>query len=846
MQPLPPLPIDSLLPAIARSVHDTGCVVITAEPGAGKTTRVPLALANAQLGPGQVVVTEPRRLAARLAARYVSSQLQTPVGGRIGYTVRFDNQSGDNTVVRYVTEGVLLRQLLADPHLSGVRTVVLDEVHERHLATDELLALLTSLRARRPELSLVVMSATLDPGPVQQYLGECVHLHAAGQTFPLEVSHARSEDDRVLSRQVQSAIRTALRDHDEGDILVFLPGAPEVRQQQELMQQAQLGVEVCPLYGELPLEAQAKAIAVGPRRRVVLATNVAESSVTVEGVRIVIDSGLAKVASVSPWSGRSMLRTQPISKNSATQRAGRAARQGPGFVYRVYTERQYRSFAEHDPPEIERASLSGLLLDMAALGIRDLNTLSWLSPPPLPAVRAARQHLRQLGALSDSNHLTAIGQRMLECPLSPRLARVLVAATDLGVFDDGALAVALLAERVIRRQDFRGSDLPTEGSDLTERIDRVRECDFGRYATGPGVERSRIASVRRLYEQLRRQFRRVHLKAASLPTTDRLLGQALLLAFSDRVARRKRDGSSELVLKDGSIARLSHTSVVRTAPLVLALEVEDHPTGRTSTPSIRLACSIEADWLLDSFSHELSEEHELAFDLDKERVESVSRLMYGSVTLDESRLIAQPSSEAAELLYAYATTRKTQLFGKRSDVESLRNRLLLLQQYLSDLGLPPAERFEDESLLRMACEGQVAYRELTLIDWPALILAQLDQTQLHALRVHTPERVQLRPDLALPIHYERSKPPWIEARIQDFFGHTTTPALIHGQVPLTLHLLAPNRRAVQVTSDLDSFWTRHYGDVRKELRRRYPKHHWPEDGRHAQAPAAGRLRPKPD
>lgn len=806
---------------------------------------MPLALAHEHGATGQVVVTEPRRLAARLAATYVARHVGSQVGGFVGYSVRFEDRSSADTKVRYVTEGVLLRQLVRDPLLSGVSVVVLDELHERHVSTDTLLALLWRLRARRRDLHLVVMSASLDPKPVQQFLGECPHIHAPGKSFPLHINHADADDERPLSSKVQSAIRTALKAHHEGDVLVFLPGAAEIRQQQDLMQRAGHDVEVCPLHGDLPLDQQTKAITATSRRRVVLATNVAESSVTVDGVRIVVDSGVVKLARISPWSGRSMLRLEPISKNSALQRAGRAARQGPGHVYRVYSERAFNALAEHDAPEVERADLSGLLLDLTAMGVADPTHLAWLSVPPQPAVSAARRLLEALGAVTSAGDLTSIGRRMLSCPLPARLARVWVAALDLAISDDGALAVALLAERDIRRLDPNSADLPTEASDVTERMDRVLESAFGRQRTEPGVERSRVSAIKRVYEQLRRLAGRDRPRDfdASPEEREARLGRALLLGFGDRVARRKQEGSDELILKDGSFARLARTSVVRTAPLLLALDIDERQQQR-GVPLVRLACAVEADWLLDAFPDQIGEEQELIFDPHKERVESLSRLTYGSVCLDESRLVAAPSDAASELLYAYALGKKHQWLGKQSGLESLRNRLLLLSSHFPELALPPAEAMADEALLRIACRGCVTFKELLECDWPYLILGELQAHQIRALNEYTPEHIQLRSDLSLPVHYERAKPPWIEARIQDFFGQSVTPTVVRGRVPLTLHLLAPNRRAVQVTNDLDGFWTRHYAEVRKELRRRYPKHHWPEDGRHAQPPAAGRLRPK--
>ncbi len=838
------LPIEQALPQISRALVDHGVLVLTAEPGAGKTTRVPLFISELAEISGEVVVTEPRRLAARLAASYVATLSGSALGKRVGYTVRFEDASSADTRVRYVTEGILLRRLVSQPTLPNVGCVVLDEFHERHLPGDELLTLLTTLRARRPDLRLLVMSATLDAGPLRAFLGGCPHVHVPGKSYPLTIQYDLDVDDRPLEKRVSSAVRQALRTHPTGDILVFLPGTSEIFAAEDALQAASLGVNVCPLYGDLSLEAQRAAVTASATRRVVLATNVAESSVTVDGVRIVVDCGLAKLATVSPWSGRSVLRSEWISKNSAVQRAGRAARQGPGAVYRLYTEGRYKSLADHDSPEIQRTDLAPLVLDLGALGIADPLSLRWLSPPPPPAVTAATELLTRLGAI-EGGRLTAVGQYLGDSPLPPRLARVLLEGKRLGIEEHARLAVALLSERDIRQRDYKTNDLPTEASDLVERIDRMRESDMGRQRPAAGVDRNRVSAVRRVFEQLRSRRRSPEENNAelSLNEQDRRLARALLAGFGDRVAKRKSEQGLDLVLRDGSSARLSEQSVVRVAPFLIALDVDEQQRGRTTVPVVRLASAVDAEWLLDAFSQQIEASEELVFDLQRRRVESSSRLTLGSLTLDESRLPAQPSLAAGELLFNYAWTQRAQLFGKDSKVDNLRHRLQLLSHHEPALQLPTDVAWEDEALLRQACEALTSFRELEELDFSTSIVERLTPPQLQALHTLCPERIQLKTGLSLEVHYERDKPPWIQARIQDFFGQDQTPRVVRGRVPLTVHLLAPNRRPVQVTNDLESFWSRHYAPVRKELRQRYPRHHWPEDGRIAEAPPPGKLRP---
>ncbi|MBM4363765.1 MAG: ATP-dependent RNA helicase, partial [Deltaproteobacteria bacterium] len=422
------LPIDAVTGEVIAALRAQGALVLEAEPGAGKTTRVPLRLLEAGLaGSGQIVVAEPRRLAARLAATHVASERGEAPGGTVGYSVRFEHVAGRDTRILYATEGVLLRRFVERPDLAGVSVLVLDEFHERHLATDLLLCLAARLRATtRPDLRLVVMSATLDAGPLAAHLG-AARVRSEGRAFPLTIEHLPAPDDRPLEAQVASSVRRLLSAETHGDVLVFLPGAAEIRRAATALErEAASGVLVLPLHGDLTVDEQARVVARTDRRRVILATNVAESSVTVDGVTAVIDSGLARVAGHSPWSGLPTLRTAPISRASATQRAGRAGRTQPGSVLRLYTAGDLAARPAQDLPELQRDDLSEAFLLLAGTGLGDPAGLPFLDPPPAPAAAAATTLLRGLGALDGASRITETGRRMLAFPLSPRLARVVV------------------------------------------------------------------------------------------------------------------------------------------------------------------------------------------------------------------------------------------------------------------------------------------------------------------------------------------------------------------------------------------------------------------------------------
>jgi ATP-dependent helicase HrpB len=847
------LPIDALLPEIQASLETNPRLVIEAAPGAGKTTRVPQALHERSPNPKQqVIVCEPRRLAARLAATYVAEERGTAVGELVGYSVRFEDRSGPRTRIRYVTEGVLLQELLRAPTLPHAHTVVLDEFHERHLATDQLLALLDALQSTRPELRLIVMSATLDAQGIAEFL-RCPRVRSEGRRFDVEVLHETRPDDRPLEKRVASAVRDALAKEQDGHVLVFLPGAREIQRARELLtaerpagSSAGQAFEVHVLHGEQPIAEQAEAVRASTRRKVVLATNVAESSVTVPDVTAVVDSGLARVAGFSAWSGRSTLSVQEVSQASAIQRAGRAGRTRPGSVFRLYSEANFKRRPERDLPEIQRLDLSELVLQVAGVGKR-LEALRWLDAPPARALASARELLQRLGAFDVGGHkLSAVGKRLLDFPLPPRLACVVMTAEELGVGEDGALAAALLSERDIRIPP-RGQvwDLPTSLSDVQDRIDAYREAEYDEFRPAAlraaGLDVQRVSSVRRAFSQLTRKLSSNTAPPSNAEQAERLLRRSLLRAFSDRVALHQPN-SKRLILENGTTASVSPLSVVRHAPFVVALEVEEHGQGQgpSSTPRVQWLSAIEPDWLLEDYSSQIETREELAFNSDKLRVELISRMTYGSVTLDESRTPAPPSPQASELLFAALQQRSVGFPTQGAALDGLACRIKLLHDAGLGTSLPPAAELSSVELLRRACATRTSFAELEEIALDELLLDKLSDAARSVLRKEAPEAISLPGGRRVTVHYEPGKPPWIASRLQDFFGLSTGPRIAAGRVPLTLHLLAPNQRAVQVTSDLGGFWERHYPEIRRQLCRKYPRHAWPEDGKSATPPA-----PKP-
>jgi ATP-dependent helicase HrpB len=740
--PVVNLPIDALLPAI---VEASGHLVIEAPPGAGKTTRVPPALLNRERG--DILVLEPRRLAARLAARRVASELGERVGETVGYQVRFEDVSGPRTRLRFLTEGVLTRRLLSDPTLAGVSTVILDEFHERHLDTDLALALLRRL----PNIRLIVMSATLDAGPVAKYLGGCPVLRSEGKLYDLAIEYT-PHSPAPLEEQVATALERLVARGLTGDVLVFLPGAAEIRRAARTVEPiaSRLGMLVVPLHGDLSPAEQDRAVSPSDRPKVILSTNVAESSVTIEGVTAVIDSGLARVAADSPWTGLPSVEVRRISQASATQRAGRAGRTAPGRVIRLYSAEDFHRRPAADVPEILRRELSQLVLQLRAMKIAQLD---WLDRPPESAFTAANALLDRLGVTPE----------MAELPLPPRLAKLVLEAKHRGVPEKGCAVAAVL------NAGERGK------SDLLA----LAESDWQ-------------PQTQRIFDQLRKKISGRDARNAG----DAAILQSILAAFPDRVARHRRDG--ELLLSAGGSARFPNCRW----EFLVAVDIEER--REHGVPLVRLAAPIEPEWLLERAVERIS----LEWNRTAERVEQVTALVYDQLVIEETRAPADPSEDVSRLLAQKAIEAGIGRFADREAVEQVRSRAAF-----------GGITIDVDAVLVAQCGGLTTFAQLEASD----ILAAMRPARAHQA---APERIKLPGGREVKVHYEPGKPPWIESRLQDFFGMRESPRI--GGAPVVVHLLAPNHRPVQVTSDLAGFWERLYPQVRKELSRRYPKHKWPE------------------
>jgi ATP-dependent helicase HrpB len=703
----------------------------------------------------------------------------------VGYQVRFEEAVGPQTRLRFVTEGILTRRLLSDPNLNGASAVVLDEFHERHLESDLALALLKRLQRTRRDLRIVVMSATLDAAAAAKYLDGCPVVRSEGRQFEVEIEHL-PYSPMAPETQVRAAVELLARQEPTaesaaapGSILVFLPGVAEIRRAMRECEPVarRLGMLVLPLHGELPPAEQDRAVMPSSQRKLILATNVAESSVTVEGVTAVIDSGLARFATYSPWTGLPTLQVGRVSKASAKQRAGRAGRTAAGQVLRLYSVEDYAGRPEHDVPEIARSDLSQLCLTLRAMGVGSVGAIEWLNAPPVAAVESAELLLDRLGAVG------AMAARLARYPLPPRLGRVLVEAIDRGVGEDGCVAAALL-----------GSGARSTRNDLLEAMEADHDPRTVRHV-----------------EQLRRIAR----PPKQARHNDDALLMALLTGFPDRVGRRR--AGDRVLLSNGASAELAAGTSNKAGGYEFMVAVDAEDRTDKPLPLIRMAARIEPEWLIDLFPERVREQSGVDWNRGAERVDTVSQLLYDELVIQESRS-GSPDAEAASELLA----RKALEVGidRFVDAEAL-------EECLARLEFAGFGALDIEESLRALCLGLRSFAELKTA--AATFIPLLEQRAgAQRLEAIAPARVRLPGGRQTKVHYERGKRPWIASRLQDFFGMTETPRIGAERTPVVVHLLAPNQRPVQTTTDLAGFWERLYPQVRRELMRKYPRHSWPE------------------
>ena len=824
------LPIDDVLPDLTARLREAGAVVLRAPTGAGKTTRVPPAILSAGLaGDGLVLVLEPRRVAARAAARRMAAEHGTPLGEVFGYQVRFDRKAGPRTRVLVVTPGVLLRMLHDDPFLERVGAVVFDEFHERGMESDLALGMVRLIRKTvRPDLRAVVMSATIEAGPVAAYLGDCPTVASEGRTFPVEIRYRPRRPEVPLPEATAAAVRQALGETD-GDVLVFLPGLREIRQTADELESiaADAGLAVLPLHGDLPPEQQDRALQRLDRRKVVLATNVAETSVTVEGVTAVLDTGLAHQLEFDPAVGMDRLRLVPISRAAADQRAGRAGRTRPGVCVRLWDEPGHRARPEQTEPEIRRIDLAPAVLQLFTLGETDVARFPWLEPPRPEAVTQAVDLLTRLGTVANGV-LTDMGRVLARLPIHPRLGRLLVEGARLGHPARAALAAAVLSERDPFTREFDGPPRPAmpTTSDVLDRVEALEAFDrTGRLDFPAGrLHRGGARYVLDTRDQLLRNLRAEGIAAtAARCDPDETVLRAVFAAFPDRLARRRERNDRRAVIVGGRGVRLAPSSGVIEPDLFVCVDVD---AGGVDS-FVRLASGVERDWLP---ADRLNTRHEVEFDSQIERLAARKRTRFEDLLIDDTQGHIADEGDAARAMAAAAAASLVRVLPPPDSAAGhFRLRARWLRVWMPELELPPLDDDGMKELLPELCRGARSFADLRSGPWLDAIRGRLTHRQYLAVEREAPERLAVPSGSQITLQYEEGRPPVLAARIQELFGLTDTPRVAAGRVKVLVHLLAPNYRPQQVTDDLASFWKNTYPIVRKELRGRYPKHDWPED-----------------
>ncbi len=809
------LPIDAVLPDLVAALGAQPCAVLVAAPGAGKSTRAPLALHRAPWLTGSIVMLEPRRLAARAVATRMASTLGEDVGRTVGYRVRLDSKVSRDTRIEVVTEGIFTRRLMSDPDLAGVGLVIFDEFHERSLDADLGLALALDVqRGLRPDLRILVMSATLDEQGLAALLGESTPapvITAPHRPHPVETRYLNKSAGDRIEPEVASAIQRAVAEED-GSILAFLPGEAEIRRTQALLDDARLPVDciVTPLFGALDLKDQTRAIAPAPtgQRKIVLATTIAETSLTIEGVRIVIDGGYKRVPRFDPRRGMTQLTTVRVSRAAAEQRRGRAGRLGPGVCYRLWTEPEDRGLVPFDAPEMLQADLAPLALDLASWGVRDPTSLPWLTPPPAGAYAQAFDLLRRLDAVSAEGHVTAEGKAMAALPLHPRFAHMVHRGIELG---DGALAcdiAALLSERDIL-MGRRDPDLRTRLSLLAR--------------PSGDVHRGGLARVRAAAQQVRSIA-----KVSAGGGAPERAGIILALAYPDRIGQR-RGGGGRYRLSGGGGAVVDQTDPLAAAEFITIADLD----GAAREARVFLAAPVMQADLEDVFAADITTADEVAWDAREEIVVARRQRRLGALVLEERPLRdADPAAIDAAMIAGVRQLGLAVLpWGKGT--EALRARVNLLRAHFPDDGWPD---LSDAGLIDTLSDwlapflsGARRRDHLTRVDLNEALRALLPWPLPQRLDDLAPTHIEVPSGSQITIDYDADGGPAVQVRLQEMFGQTEAMSIAGGRVPLTLHLLSPAQRPLAVTRDLASFWANVYPQVRGEMRSRYPRHVWPED-----------------
>ncbi len=830
MRRLNPCPIDDVLAVLKDRVRSSPAVVLHAPPGAGKTTRVPLALLDV-VPPekGRIIMLEPRRIAASSAARWMAQTLGEDAGGTVGYSIRFESRVSKATRIEVVTEAILIRRIQNDPGLAGVAIVIFDEFHERTLDSDLALALCLDLRnGLREDLKIIVMSATLDCGPISSLLGGAPVISSGGNAFPVEERYLPEKRDRPLPERIAEAADRALKE-TSGDILVFLPGSGEIHSCSEALQKTLGGgkedVEIHRLYGDLPFEEQERAILPSQRRKIVFATNIAETSLTIEGVGVVIDSGLTRRLRYDPSTGMNRLVTVPESRASAEQRKGRAGRLAPGVCYRLYGRHVFQSMVPFSSPEMLISDLSELVLELAVWGVRDPSTLSWLDAPPPASWDSARRLLTDLGALDHSGSATPAGREMCRMPLHPRLARMVQRAAELGCPALGSDLASLLSERDIMRRPRDGRASGSGEPDVAERLEVLRTWR-SRGEVPAWADEWGLRTVDKTCRQL---MSLIGSRKTAVSHVDHdMVSRLLLCAFPDRIARRREEGGGRFLLASGRGVRLFRASGLSESPFLVAVNVD---AGEKAEGTVHMASPLSIDLIRGECGERIETFRRIEWDRREGRIVASLEERIGAVNLSSKPV--KPSDEETASVLCDAIRATPGILDFNSEARQFQGRTVLMKRTFPEEAWPD---LSDEHLLLFPEEWLLPWlhgvknrQDLGRIDILRAMKALLPWEKARLLDERAPVAVTVPSGHRVPLDYTAGDIPVLAVKLQEMFGLADTPEIAGGRVKVLLHLLSPSRRPVQITRDLRAFWNSGYQQVRKELRGRYPKHPWPDD-----------------
>lgn len=836
---MPELPIYDLDEEIVHALRSGNRLVLQAPTGSGKSTQVPqILLDGGAPGDGKCVILQPRRLAARMLAARVAAERGVPLGGEVGYQIRLDNVSSRDTRILFVTEGILMRQMLADPLLRGVSTVIFDEFHERHLYGDISLARALDLQeTTRPDLRIVVMSATLDRIGLGDYLTPCTTLESEGRVFPVDIEFLSHEPD---DEPVWEIAADAVADHfdrTEGDILVFMPGAYEItRTIREIGNRLGNRCLVLPLHGELPASEQDRAVNRSSSRKIIVSTNVAETSLTIDGVTLVVDSGLARVARYDANRGINTLLIEKISRASADQRAGRAGRTAPGVCIRLWTRRDHERRPERELAEVKRLDMAETVLTLKAAGVADLATFRWIEPPDPQALARAETLLEDLGATHDGQ-LTPVGRRMLSFPIHPRYARMFLAAEDLGCVRAAGLIAALTQSRsMLLRADRKTEEERAElfGTGCSDFLVLMRVFSWAKRKDFRANECRQLAvhadsarQVGRLFEQFLDIARAEGLHVDDAPAPDEAIARCILAGFADQVARRRSEGTLACEIVHARRGTLARSSVASSGRLLVAAEItEVERRDGEAQVLLNLATQIEESWLREMFPDDFSETCEHHFDATQNRVVIRRARMFRDLLLESQDRDADPSPAASACLADEVLASRLRLNGWDDAVEQWIHRVNFLARLLPEENIPTLGPDERHHIILLVCDSATCYRDIK--DAPVLPHARslLTHSQQSLVDKHAPERLLLPGGRKAKITYSDTAEPFLSARIQDLYDVNDDLKIAAGRHTLTLQVLAPNHRPVQITRNLRTFWAEAYPKLKHQLQRQYPKHEW--------------------